>query len=71
MADAKTITLNQYDDLSDVLTQLDYTHAMIGLLIEQKDYATLPPHQQIALQALSGFADEARKQLIGILERDF
>lgn len=42
MADAKTITLERYDDLSDVLTRLDYTHAMIGLLTEQKDYSKLP-----------------------------
>nr|WP_172691916.1 hypothetical protein [Edwardsiella tarda]AUH26719.1 hypothetical protein [Edwardsiella tarda] len=70
MAGAKTITLNQYDDLSDVLTQLDYTHAMTSLIIEQKDYAKLPPHQQTALLALSVFADEARQKLVGILEKE-
>lgn len=70
MAAAKTITSGLYDDLWDVQTKLDYTHAMVGLLIEQKDYPTLPPHQQVALQALAVFADEARKQLTGILERE-
>ena len=70
MADVKTITLVQYDDLWDVQTKLDYTHAMIGLLIEQKDYPAFPSHQQVALQALLVFADDARKQLTGILERE-
>lgn len=72
MADAKTITpaLGLLDDLWDVQTKLDYTHAMIGLIIEQKDYPALPSHQQVALQALSVFADDARKQLTGILERE-
>lgn len=72
MAAAKTITpaLGLFDDLWDVQTKLDYTHAMIGLLIEQKDYPALPSHQQVALQALSVFADDARKQLAGILERE-
>lgn len=72
MADAKTITpeLGLLDDLWDVQTKLDYTHAMTSLLIEQKDYPTFPPHQQTALLALSVFADEARKQLTAILERE-
>jgi hypothetical protein len=69
MTAAKTIT-PVLDDLWDVQTKLDYTHAMIGLLIEQKDYPSLPPHQQTALLALSVFADEARKQLTAILERE-
>jgi hypothetical protein len=69
MTAAKTIT-PVLDDLWDVQTKLDYTHAMIDLLIEQKDYPSLPPHQQTALLALSVFADEARKQLTAILERE-
>lgn len=69
MTAAKTIT-PVLDDLWDVQTKLDYTHAMIGLIIEQKDYPTLPPHQQTALLALSVFADEARQKLVGILERE-
>lgn len=62
MAAAKTITpeTGLLDDLWDVQTKLDYTHAMIGLIIEQKDYPTLPSHQQLALQALSVFSDDAR-----------
>ncbi|WP_256385457.1 MULTISPECIES: hypothetical protein [unclassified Erwinia] len=43
---------------------------MTSLIIEQKDYPTLPPHQQTALLALSVFADEARQKLVGILERE-
>jgi hypothetical protein len=70
MADAKTITLKLTEELEDVVTKLDYTHAMTSLLIEQKDYPSLQPHQQTALLALSVFADEARKQLTAILERE-
>ncbi|OVZ95932.1 hypothetical protein CBW53_17900 [Yersinia frederiksenii] len=70
MAAAKTITFRVANELGDVATKLDYTLAMIGLLIEQKDYPSFPPHQQVALQALCVFADEARKQLEGILERE-
>ncbi|HEF0025519.1 TPA: hypothetical protein R8G79_004523 [Citrobacter amalonaticus] len=70
MAAEKTITLGLIEELEDVVTRLDYTHAMTSLLIEQKDYATLPPHQQTALLALSVFADEARQKLAGILERE-
>lgn len=70
MAAAKTITLGLIEELEDVVTKLDYTHAMTSLLIEQKDYSTFPPHQQTALLALSVFADEARQKLAGILERE-
>lgn len=70
MAAAKTITLGLIEELEDVVTRLDYTHAMTSLIIEQKDYPTLPPHQQTALLALSVFADEARQKLAGILERE-
>lgn len=70
MAAAKTITLGLIEELEDVVTRLDYTLAMASLIIEQKDYSTLPPHQQTALLALSVFADEARHKLVGILERE-
>lgn len=70
MAAVKTITLGLIEELEDVVTRLDYTHAMTSLIIEQKDYPTLPPHQQTALLALSLFADEARQKLVGILERE-
>ncbi|EOE7566755.1 hypothetical protein ACKPPK_004872 [Salmonella enterica] len=70
MAAAKTITLGLIEELEDVVTRLDYTHAMTSLIIEQKDYPTLPPHQQTALLALSVFADEARQKLVVILERE-
>lgn len=70
MAAAKTITFGLLEELEAVVTRLDYTHAMTSLLIEQKDYPTLPPHQQTALLALSVFADEARQKLMGILERE-
>lgn len=70
MAAAKTITLGLLEELEGVITRLDYTHAMTSLLIEQKDYPTLPPHQQTALLALSVFADEARQKLASILERE-
>lgn len=70
MAAAKTITFKLTEELESVVIKLDYTHAMTSLLIEQKDYSTFPPHQQTALLALSVFADEARQQLLNILERE-
>ncbi|WP_420299910.1 hypothetical protein [Edwardsiella tarda] len=70
MAAVKTITLGLIEELEDIVTRLDYTHAMTSLIIEQKDYPTLPPHQQTALLALSVFADEARQKLVEILERE-
>ena len=69
MADAKTTTFELRDDLEDVATKLEYTQAMAALVASQKDHASLPPHQQTAIQAILFFPDEARLTLASVMGR--
>ena len=62
MATKNSNTINTMIDpdlLEEALTRIQYAHGLAGLLTEQRDFHTLPDHQQHAIFAILSFTCDA------------
>jgi hypothetical protein len=56
------------DLLEEALTRIQYAHGLAALLTEQRDFHTLPVHQQHAIHALSCFTFEAEAAISELIK---
>lgn len=68
MATKNSNTMIDPDLLEEALTRIQYAHGLTGLLTEQRDFSTLPTHQQQAIHAISCFTFEAENAIRSLLE---